>query len=82
MQLIFSIVLMQLATSVTIMEVLRFSCSYAASTFCDNYIGGSFYCIYGSELDSIALQSVVLMLLFYFEEVKYRNNESKSNQHD
>ena len=36
---------MQVPTSVTIMQVLRFCCNYVGGTFCYTHVGGSFFAV-------------------------------------
>ena len=38
MQLTFSIAILQVTTSVAIMQVLMFYCNYVGGTFCDTYV--------------------------------------------
>ena len=45
MQLILYIAIMQVPTSVAVVQFLRFSCNYVGSTFCYIYFSGSFFAI-------------------------------------
>ena len=64
MQLTLSIAIMQVPTSVAIMQVLKLCCNYVGGTFfCCTYVGKYFCCIYEMFLLTSMTVSVAIMQL-------------------